>query len=67
MAEEMHEVKTFEVDMICEKCNKGHMRPVGNIVLTTYPLQYPHECDNCGHVENYTKKYPYTIYEGTSE
>ena len=67
MAEEKHEVKTFEVDMICEKCNIGHMRPVGNIVLTTYPIQYPHECDNCGHTEIYTKKYPYTTYEGTSE
>lgn len=63
MSEERREVKTFEVDMICDKCGKGFMRPAGNIVLATYPIQYPHECTNCGNRENYTKKYPYTEYE----
>lgn len=63
MGEIRHEVKTFLVDMICEHCGKGYMRPIGNIALTTSPLQYPHQCDKCGYVENYTKNYPYEIYE----
>ena len=63
MGEERQEVKTYEIDMRCDKCGEGYMRQVGNIVLTTYPMLYPHECTVCGHRENYKKKYPYTIYE----
>lgn len=39
------------------------MRPVGNITLSTYPIQYPHKCDRCGYIQNYTKNYPYEVYE----
>ena len=63
MAEVKSEVKTFEIDMVCNKCGQGSMRPYGNIVLTTYPIQYPHQCTNCGNIENYTVKYPYFVEE----
>ena len=55
-------VKTYKVRMICDKCGKGYMRPLGE-VLTTFPLQYPHRCSACGHVENYTDTYPRMEYE----
>lgn len=63
MSEVKYEVKTFLIDMKCDKCAEGYMRPIGNVVLTSYPLSYPHECDVCGYRENYTKVYPYEIYE----
>ena len=63
MAEIKYEVKTYEIDMVCDKCGQGSMRPLGNIVLTTHPIQYPHQCTNCGNVENYTIQYPYIVEE----
>ena len=39
------------------------MRPIGNMVLATYPIQYSHQCDKCGYIQNYIKKYPYETYE----
>ena len=63
MGEIRHEVRTFLVDMVCESCGVGYMRPVGNIALSTYPIQYPHKCDKCGYTQNYTKNYPYEVYE----
>lgn len=60
MSERRHEVRTFVVDMLCDKCGEGYMRPEGNIVLTTYPLQYPHRCNRCGYTRSFIKKYPYT-------
>lgn len=53
------EAKTIIVYMICDKCKKGKMMPNGNVVLTTFPEQYPHKCDNCGKVVSYHIKYPY--------
>ena len=55
-------VQTYEVDMVCPNCGCGMMRPT-NVALTTYPLQYPHDCVNCGHTEIYYKQYPYIKYE----
>ena len=63
MAEIKSEVKTFQIDMVCDKCSQGYMLPVGNMVLATYPIQYPHQCTNCGNVENYIIKYPYIVEE----
>ncbi len=63
MGEIRHEVRTFLVDMVCESCGTGYMRPVGNIALSTYPIQYPHQCYKCGYTQNYIKKYPYETYE----
>lgn len=62
MSEIRSEVRTVEIDMICDECGDGRMRPSGT-VLTTYPPKFPHECDKCGHVEVYNVRYPYVIYE----
>ena len=63
MGEIRHEVRTFLVDMVCESCGVGYMRPVGNIALSTYPIQYPHKCDKCGYIKKKKKNYPYEVYE----
>lgn len=63
MAEVKSEVKTFEIDMVCDKCGKGVMRPTGNALLLTYPIQYPHQCTNCGNIDIYTVQYPYIVEE----
>lgn len=63
MGEVKHEVKAYIVDMICNECGKGYMRPIGNVALTSYPLQYPHQCSECGCVKTYTKTYPYEFNE----
>lgn len=64
--ETKEEVKTFQVDYTCDKCGVGKMRPSGN-VLTTYPVQYPHYCNNpikCDEIKIFTGiTYPYTTYE----
>jgi ribosomal protein L37E len=59
MSEIRLEVKNYVVDMLCDRCGEGYMRPEGNIVLTTYPLQYPHKCNRCGYTRSFIKKYPY--------
>ncbi len=49
------------VNQRCDKCKKGYMeRTNPHITLSTYPAQYTHKCTNCGHIENYTKIYPYS-------
>lgn len=57
--ERVAEAKTLIVEMICDKCSKGKMIPYGNAVLSTYPAQYPHKCENCGYMNNYPMRYPY--------
>jgi len=57
--EKVAEVKVLTVEMVCDKCGKGLMKPYGNNVFATYPPQYPHECNNCGHIESYPFQYPY--------
>lgn len=59
MSEMVAEVKTLTVHMICDKCGNGLMSRYGNIILTAYPPQYPHKCNNCGYEENYPIMYPY--------
>ena len=53
-----HEVREIVVDMICEECGKGRMRPTKTI-LREYPPKYIHECNKCGAMDIYTVRYPY--------
>lgn len=55
--EEKTEVKTYSIDMKCDSCGAGYMRPTG-LVLDVAPPLYPHEC-NCGAHTNYKVRYPY--------
>jgi RNase P subunit RPR2 len=63
MVEIKHEVKTFLVDMICDKCNEGKMEYTDGNILLTEPPQFKHTCSNCGHVETYFTRYPRTEYQ----
>ena len=58
------EAKVFLVHMQCEKCKEGFMLDETNddnlhIALMSNPPKFPHKCNKCGHVENYTINYPY--------
>ena len=57
------EVKTIKVDYECPKCKNGHLRNDG-MVLTSFPAQYPHRCDNrnCDYGETFHVRYPYMEY-----
>lgn len=52
------EAKLLIVHMVCDKCGKGKMIPT-EIALMSFPPQYPHKCDNCGHTDNFSISYPY--------
>ena len=60
MAEIEHEVKTYTIRYLCDECGKGWMKPTG-MTLTSYPLQYPHVCSECGRNDTFWDKYPKTI------
>jgi hypothetical protein len=58
-------VHTVKVDYRCPKCGNGFLRPTGR-VLTSYPPQYPHKCNNpeCDYGETFMDKtYPFINYE----
>lgn len=57
MAEQRTPANVHTVDMVCDKCKKGFMRP-GATVLMSDPPQYPHKCTECGHQANYGTIYP---------
>lgn len=57
MSEFVKEVKMLIVDMKCDKCNEGVMRPIGTYI-SSCPPQYPHVCNKCGYQENYESVYP---------
>lgn len=66
IAEMRYEVVPYQVDLLCEVCSTGRMRPE-KYTLATSPPQYPHKCNNrqCGaYIEaGLMKKYPYIEYE----
>lgn len=51
------EVKTYRVEMQCDKCVQG-------VMLHTNPYMgeqnIEHKCSNCGVIAFYNKQYPYT-------
>lgn len=57
------EVKTFLVELECEKCNDGKLEYNGKTFLTN-PLLYEHKCKDCGNVQTVRGKiYPYYDHE----
>ena len=63
--EEKVEVKIFQVDFKCPKCDTGYLRPTNEVVLTTDPPQHPHKCNNpkCKYTETFNTTYPYHTQE----
>lgn len=41
----------------------GEFERHGNIVLSSYPPQYPHRCNKCGNTKSFTNVYPRIIYK----
>jgi len=55
--EKYTEVKTYEVDYKCPKCNDGYLRPTG-YTLMSYPVKFPHVCNKCQYGITLDKSYP---------
>lgn len=53
-------VRTYRTKMICD-C--GGEMIAEDIILPTYPAQYPHTCNKCGKREVYDKRYPVIEYK----
>ena len=51
------EVKSFQVQYVCDSCNEGYMEPKGPMLMTHPPL-YPHRCRNCDVTMNLKHAYP---------
>ena len=66
MAEIRYEVQMIRVDMVCDWCGDGFMRPT-TTVLKEYPPKYVHECDKCGKIGVFDERYPYTIDKFSNE
>lgn len=57
------ETKQIEVDFECPECKNGKLRPTGE-ELETFPIQYPHKCNECSYTETFVDiQYPYFIYD----
>lgn len=53
----------YEIQYICDKCNKGYMQPTGK-VFPTSPMQIEHKCSDCDCIKCfYEEKYPKIVYE----
>lgn len=61
MPELSKEVRTYEVNYICDVCGKGKMRPTG-AMLASNPPQYPHRCNVCGAKNVFGRQYPQIAY-----
>lgn len=60
------EIKSFQVDIICDKCKEGIMEKIDPPILT-FPMQYKYKCPICGYEEISLTKYPYIEYEKISK
>lgn len=60
MYDTRRQVRVFQTRKMCE-CG-GEYLPE-NIVLTTYPVQYPHKCNKCGKREVLDARYPKIEYK----
>ena len=62
MAEIKTEVKTYQIDYVCDECGCGYLRPTGEALLT-HPPKYPHKCKTCGFKKTFKNKYPTVVTE----
>ncbi len=61
------EVKTYQVDYICDNCGKGQMCATG-FSLSSSPPQHAHVCNKCGTARVFLgKKYPMIVQEPVVE
>jgi uncharacterized Zn finger protein len=63
MSETRTVMQTIQIDYTCDDCGQGQMRSDG-MTLTSFPPQYPHECNKCGAVKTFTStRYPNIVFE----
>lgn len=56
MSEKRRPVQLVRVSYACDQCG-GDVLPTG-MCLTSYPAQYPHDCQDCGERYTFTSLYP---------
>ena len=59
-------LRPIRVDYRCDKCDAGHMRPTG-VMLLSDPPKFPHQCEVCGEAQTFTEKYPTIQYAEEGE
>ena len=47
----------MRVDYKCDECEKGYMKPTGDIVCCC-PPKFPHSCTECGAKLMFRERYP---------
>ena len=55
------EAKTYIVRLYCNKC--GNEMASTGVVHTSYPIQYPYKCPNCGWKTTANERYPKIEYQ----
>jgi len=50
-------IRPLQIDYKCDICNQGFYRLIQSL-FDAEPPQFLHECDNCGHQQCFTEKYP---------
>lgn len=60
MKEVKVKVQPYMVRAMCE-CS-GEFEPTG-MCLSSYPVQYEHQCNRCNEVRNFDCRYPKIVYE----
>lgn len=57
--EKREKVKMIRVDMLCDVCGDGHMRPTVIVFRHKGESTYQHQCDNCLATASFDRMYPY--------
>lgn len=52
------EAKILIVHQICDNCGEGLMEYDAESAQMCH-IGYPHKCDKCGYIEDFSVKYPY--------
>ena len=69
MPEVREPLAVVEVDMTCEVCGEGRMRPTG-YGIESKPPKYEHRCSRvslCNGRAHYPHKYPFVTYESAEK
>lgn len=61
MPEIKQEVKTYEINYICDTCKDGKMIDISKVAIVApdESFQYEHECDKCKKRAYLNKQYPH--------
>lgn len=63
MAERWTQVQAFQIDYICDQCQKGEMKASGLKNDGGTKQVSLHVCTNCGHKESLDQDYPNVVFK----